>query len=65
MRNSRILDPSLQEVVVPQPRQEDAAAAAEHKMQGDVAFRAGLFEVRRPAVLLPPAVPAMPLNASS
>jgi len=52
-------------VVVPQPRQEDAAAAAEHKMQGDVAFRAGLFEVRRPAVLLPPAVPAMPLNASS
>ncbi len=36
----------MQEVAVPPAKQEDAAAAAEHKMQGDVAFRAGLYEAR-------------------
>lgn len=36
----------MQAISVPPPQRDDPSAAAEDKMKGNSAFRAGLFEVR-------------------
>jgi hypothetical protein len=40
----------MQVIVVPPPQRDDPAAAAQDKVKGDAAYRAGLYEVRQIAV---------------